>query len=342
MAGSALAVTIRAMQRALRRYFAVLAGLLIVLSMAAYVYSDVKKVPWDIAIVALPAFLLEAALYAACGVAKFREALARMKPKRAAAVIVVSALLPYCLYCLAMGLFSFSSFAWLVLLVSASAYWFILLPRHGASDAIYLLLLAGPILAKTFAVIYTHPVAGLQVFMLGVVMWYRTSLLSILTIRKMENIGFGFFPTRVEWWIGIRNFLLFLPVGLALGYSFQFIQLREQPITWQVVGLALATFFGVLWVLAVAEEFFFRGYLQQLIARVVRNSQLSLVITSLVFGAAHLGFGGQFPNWRFALLSALAGIFYGLAFQQGRGIRAAMVTHALIVTVWRTFLKVVL
>jgi membrane protease YdiL (CAAX protease family) len=61
-----------------------------------------------------------------------------------------------------------------------------------------------------------------------------------------------------------------------------------------------------------------------------------LVATSLLFGAVHLWFRA-FPNWRFAALAALAGLFYGLAFRQARSIRASMVAHALTVTTWRMF-----
>jgi hypothetical protein len=38
------------------------------------------------------------------------------------------------------------------------------------------------------------------------------------------------------------------------------------------------------------------------------------------------------------VLATFAGLFYGRAFLQARSIRAAMVTHALVVTVWQVFL----
>ena len=41
--------------------------------------------------------------------------------------------------------------------------------------------------------------------------------------------------------------------------------------------------------------------------------------------------------WIPLLLAAVAGVFYGMAFRTGKGIRAAMVTHALTVTTWKTF-----
>ena len=37
-----------------------------------------------------------------------------------------------------------------------------------------------------------------------------------------------------------------------------------------------------------------------------------------------------------ALIAGIAGCFYGRAFQRAGSIRAGMVTHALVVTVWRT------
>ena len=98
----------------------------------------------------------------------------------------------------------------------------------------------------------------------------------------------------------------------------------------------MATFFGTLWVLALGEEFFFRGLLQQWLAEWLHSEWAALLIASACFGSVHLWYG-SFPNWRFAVLAGVAGIFYGLAFRRARSIRASMVTHALTVTTWRIF-----
>ena len=96
------------------------------------------------------------------------------------------------------------------------------------------------------------------------------------------------------------------------------------------------TFFGTLWVLALSEEFFFRGLLQQWLCAWLKSAWAGWMSASLLFGAVHV-FYGQFPNWRFAALATVAGIFYGSAFRTGHGIRASMVTHALTVTTWKIF-----
>jgi membrane protease YdiL (CAAX protease family) len=119
---------------------------------------------------------------------------------------------------------------------------------------------------------------------------------------------------------------------VALAFAIGF--LRPDPVAFSLRTLlvTIGTFLGVLWVLAVAEEFFFRGLLQQLLARKLGKQALAIVLASLIFGAAHL------PNWKLALLATFAGLFYGQAYSQAGSIRAAMVTHALVVTTWRVFL----
>jgi membrane protease YdiL (CAAX protease family) len=90
----------------------------------------------------------------------------------------------------------------------------------------------------------------------------------------------------------------------------------------------------MLWVVALSEEFFFRGVLQRQLSRLLANETAAVLIASVLFGLAHLPFR-QFPNWRFALVAATAGFFYGRAFSRAGNIRAAMVTHALVNTTTR-------
>jgi uncharacterized protein len=66
-----------------------------------------------------------------------------------------------------------------------------------------------------------------------------------------------------------------------------------------------------------------------------RGSQLAaIIISSLLFGSVHLWYHG-FPNGRFGLVAALAGVLYAIACLRGGSVRASMVTHALVVTTWK-------
>src|SRR5262249_32787581 len=131
-------------------------------------------------------------------------------------------------------------------------------------------------------------------------------------------------------------YAVFLPVAWALSWWVGFARPRI-PDGWQNTSFILiATFFGSLWVLALGEEFLFRGLLQQWMGTWLRSEWAGLIVASLVFGSVHL-WSRWFPNWRSAGLAALLGLFCGLAFRQARSIRASMVTHALVVTTWRVF-----
>ena len=306
------------------------------LCIVAAVYSQEKNIPSYITLAVVPAFLLETGFYLAAGLRVTRARLERLGPVPLAAVMTVSAPLPYVLYSVLTGVFEWRSLGQIFGLAGIASFWFVVAGRRTFADLLYLALMAAPILLKIFPQIYQDPFPRLQLFVLGVLMWYRTGLLAVLSIRKMEGINFGFVPRPADWAVGIRNFLYFLPVGLLLGYGLGFVSTRK-PIGWMLPLLLIGTFVVTLWVLATAEEFFFRGLLQQLLTRLSGSEMVGLLTASIIFGLAHIWYR-QFPNWKFVLLATCAGVFYGRAYLQARSIRAAMVTHALVVTVWRVFL----
>ena len=169
---------------------------------------------------------------------------------------------------------------------------------------------------------------------LGNAMWIRTGLFAILSVRRIQGVGFGFWPSGREWKIGALHFAALLPLAWGLGWWIHFTRPHWPETNWPTM-LPL-TFFGTLWVLALGEEFFFRGLLQQWLVGWLKSAWAGWIAASVLFGAAHVWYG-QFPNWRFAALATVAGVFYGSAFRIGRGIRASMVTHALTVTTWKVF-----
>jgi hypothetical protein len=227
----------------------------------------------------------------------------------------------------------------LAALAAVVSFWYACLPRRPVVDLVFVAVMAAVVLSKLFAGIYLSPWPGLRVDFLGQLMWIRTGALSVLAIRHADGIGLGFWPARREWLIGARHFLLFAPVGVLLGLGLGFVRFQPmQAVWWQTLLLAAGTFAGMLWVVALSEEFFFRGLLQRWLQEWLESRWAGLALASLVFGLAHLPFRG-FPNWRFAMVAAAAGVFYGLAFDKAGGIRAAMVAHALVNTAWRLLFR---
>lgn len=303
---------------------------------AAAVYSQQQDIPTWITLAVVPAFLLETAFYLAAGLRQTRSLLERWPTTRLAGAMTLSAGVPYAIYSLATGVFSVLSLAEIFLLAGVASFWFVVFGRRTWTDLLYLALMAAPVLLKAFKDIYVDPIPRLQLFVLGILMWYRTGLLAVLSIRKMEGINFGFVPARKDWAVGVRNFLYFLPLGFSLGWWMDFFSVRQSSGLMMPL-LLVGTFVVTLWVLATAEEFFFRGLLQQVLTKISGSEWVGLLAASVIFGLAHLWYR-QFPNWKFVLLATCAGLFYGRAYIQARSIRAAMVTHALVVTVWKVFL----
>ena len=100
------------------------------------------------------------------------------------------------------------------------------------------------------------------------------------------------------------------------------------PSTW------IFTFFFI----AVPEELFFRGWLQNLLEhRIGRNR--ALFLTAALFGLAHFNKRAIYFNWRYVLLAAIAGIFYGRAWRNQHRVGASAVTHATVDSIWSLWLR---
>jgi membrane protease YdiL (CAAX protease family) len=308
---------------------ALLAGWL-ALSAGGVLYARVKGIPNWVAIPILAAFLIEYPFYLAAGVEAWRERFARRLPWW----LVASFLAPYVVYAANTGEFRWAAFTQLAALATALSLWYIVLPRGPWADAAFLALAASVVLGKYLERIYTSPLAGLRIEVLGHLALIRVCAMVMLVERRVAGTGFGFIPSWEEWKIGLRQFLYFVVVGIPLAWLLRAANFAPGLALWKIA----ATFAGVLWVVALSEEFFFRGLLQQWLEQWTGSATAALAGAAILFGAAHLGFR-HFPNWRFALLAAVAGWFYGRAYNQAKSIRASMAAHAMVVTLWRVLAK---
>jgi len=294
-----------------------------------------------VAAAVLPAMLVELSFYSSLAFEQVRERCRRLAgaPSERFAwklpvAMMASALVPYLIYSLPTGAFRAGNFLLLLLLAAVVSWWFGLLGKSRLAAAAFLIFVAAVYLAKLFRGIYPPPVETLRIDILGQLMWIRLSLAALLLIRGADDAGFGFLPTRREWLVGLKHFAAFLPFGIALIYGLGFARFDPAAGWWWKAPLV---FIGILWMVALAEEFFFRGLVQRWLIDWL-GVTAGIVVTSALFGAVHLPFR-EFPNWKFAALAAVAGLFYGRACLKGNGIRAAMVTHALVVTLWRTLFR---
>lgn len=215
------------------------------------------------------------------------------------------------------------------------ACWYLLFPEH---DGALLVIYGALALGKVSGMLYPMPWAKAPLAIIGELAWLRTLLVGVLIFRRPVLKNFGFFPTGEEWRAGVKWFLLFVPVALAVGIPIGFAKLRTLPADPSRVALAVVgTFLGHFIFVALREELLFRGLLLGRLQTALGGTR-GLIATSLLFGAVHLPFG-QFPNWRFALVATIAGWFYGRSYLATGSIRSAMVTHALTNVMARVFLS---
>lgn len=162
---------------------------------------------------------------------------------------------------------------------------------------------------------------------------------AFVALRPLPGTGFDLRLRGRDVLIGLREFLVYLPIALALGLGLGFLHLH--PFGGEVGHVArqwvLAWIFTFFFI-AVPEELFFRGWLQNLLEERV-GRRWALAITAVLFGLAHFNKRAVHFNWRYVLLAAIAGVFYGRAWRQDRRVGASAVTHATVDSVWSLWLR---
>jgi len=155
-----------------------------------------------------------------------------------------------------------------------------------------------------------------------------------LVVRKLEGIDYSFRPTLDVVVIGLREWAFYLPFALGIGLATGFIHFHPRlPSLAGVITAILVTSLLV----AVPEEMFFRGILQNLL-ETRWGPRFALILTSILFGLAHFNKGARF-NWRYVLLAAIAGIFYGRAWRARRQLLASVLTHTAVDVVWSLWFR---
>lgn len=326
----------RACRPGARTFGAVLGAGWVLLGSVALVYARMKGIPAWTALPVGAAFLLEFSFYLCPGFEGPLAWLGCLDRTRIAAILSATALIPWCLYSLATGAFRPEAFFPLLLIAVAVSFWYIVLKPGPIADILFLIMLAALILTKAFDLIYLSPIPKQSISILGHVMLVRTAAIAILTIRRDVVVSFDFWPRREDWLTGLRYFLLMLPCVAIPYWALGLVVLRPHPLN---AALAAGTFFGILWIVALSEEFFFRGLIQQWLEQWTGSPTRALAMASGLFGMAHLGFRHSFPNWRWVIIATIIGVFCGLAWRRSRRIQASMVTHALLVTFWRVFFQ---
>ena len=162
-----------------------------------------------------------------------------------------------------------------------------------------------------------------------------TGLYGFLAIRRLTNVGFHLVPQRQDVKTGLRELVFYAPIAIPMGLGLGFLHFHGYlPSPWKV-GLSWISIFAFV---AVLEETYFRGWVQNLMERRI-GRHWSLLTTALLFGLSHFNKGATHFNWRYVLLATFAGVFYGRAWREGHRLIASAITHASVDTIWLIWLR---
>lgn len=155
-----------------------------------------------------------------------------------------------------------------------------------------------------------------------------------LVVRGLSGMGYSFVPQASDVLMGLREWLFFLPFGIGLGTALSFTHFHARVPTAMAVGAGVLVTFLLV---AIPEEMFFRGVLQNLLETRCKP-WIAIGVTSVLFGLSHFNKGAVF-NWRYVLLASIAGIFYGRAWSARHRVLASVITHTAVDVVWSLWFR---
>jgi membrane protease YdiL (CAAX protease family) len=158
----------------------------------------------------------------------------------------------------------------------------------------------------------------------------NVALAAFLFVRQMEGVGYSI-GWRAAWaGVALLAFAAIAAVDIPAALALHFIRFDPRAAEWRGLPLALVgTFVLTAW----PEELLFRGLLQNALSKTVGGDNGGWVAASVIFGLAHITNGG-FPNWRYALLAAVAGLGYGWAWRRSGSIFPSAMVHTLVDVTW--------
>jgi uncharacterized protein len=264
------------------------------------------------------------------------ERLGRALPRLARVYAPALLCIPYALTAKAFGVFSW---AWLAIYALLPVALVFLLEQAQSEDAgqrgnwrDFAVLL---VLGLAVDLRWLEPAWPRGLAALGKMLLLDAGIFGFLVVRRLDGVGFDLRLTRKDVWRGIGEYLLYAVIAVPLGLWLGFLHFHA---SWPSPLRAIVAFVFTFLFIAIPEELFFRGWLQNLLERRIGRMP-ALLITAVTFGLAHWNKRALHFNWRYVLMAAIAGVFYGRAWRAQRRVGASALTHASVDTTWSLWLR---
>jgi membrane protease YdiL (CAAX protease family) len=168
---------------------------------------------------------------------------------------------------------------------------------------------------------FLHSVAYGIAILLGLVLF--------LGFRGLPGMKYQAPQTKRDLWLPLPAFVGVAPVLIVVGMAIGFIPAPHLPV--QATG-KMAAAIGIIFAgTALPEEILFRALIQNLLMQRLGATTRTLVLASVIFGAAHLDNGPQaVPNWRYMIVATIAGFAYGKVFQKSNSVCSSAILHMMV------------
>ena len=254
---------------------------------------------------------------------------------------VLLALIPFLAYLIYLA--GTNSFAWWRVL-AAAAYMLIpvLLAISAAGsrlgewqDYVAMLIIFLPLKLRWLNNFWPYP--GTHVgYAATMLLAVNVALVTFLLVRQLDGVGYNIVWGRNAALAVAIHFSLLAVIVIPLGTALHFVRFDPAVAHWKALPVdAIAIFLLTAW----PEELLFRGLLQNCLSRTFSSETAGWFAAALIFGLAHITNNGIFPNWRYALLATIAGIFYGRTWRKTGSIFPAAIVHGLVDTIWHLLFR---
>jgi len=321
----------------MKNTLASLIGLTLIAAAAeAILLFQARLNPWRLAAL-LECLALMLGVFAAFTYTDFVHRLRNVALTSAATAFLMpfALLVPYLILALSTATFSFAAIAKLAAYIAIPTV--LLLPDrvHGPESAGWrdfaaMLCLAFPVGAGWLSGIWVWPE---DIYVFRPIFCVCVGAYAFLVIRNLKDVGYRLIFKQADLIEGSLNFIAFTLLAVPLGLALHFIHPHSRHAG--LFGFA-GDFVGVYLSVAIPEEFLFRGILQNFLVKTFKGphrERNGLMLASVIFGLSHLHHA-PVPNWRYAILATLAGLFYGNVYRIRTRTSASAFTHAMVDTVW--------
>jgi membrane protease YdiL (CAAX protease family) len=168
---------------------------------------------------------------------------------------------------------------------------------------------------------FLHSVAYGIAILLGLVLF--------IGFRSFPGLKYKVPQERRDWVLPLIGFAAVAPVLVVVGIAIGFIPMPHLPA--QSSG-KMAAAVGIIFAgTALPEEILFRSLIQNLLMLRFGAGWRTLLVASIIFGAAHLDNGPQaVPNWRYMIEATIAGVAYGRVFQKASSVTSSAMLHMMV------------